>query len=68
MSDFLQRQAAAGRSTENEFPTNEKDLLEAVQLSKTDTSMLLWFILLLRLAVISDDLRVEVRNGTASSN
>ncbi|KAJ6259107.1 hypothetical protein Dda_6004 [Drechslerella dactyloides] len=63
ISDFLQRQKSEDES-DNEFPGTDKELLAAVRVQGANTSMVLWLILLLRLAEITKDPRSEVRNGS----
>ncbi|KAK6335574.1 hypothetical protein TWF696_002344 [Orbilia brochopaga] len=63
ISDFLQRQKSEDES-DHEFPSTDKELLAAVRTQGASTSMVLWLILLLRLAEITKDPRSEVRNGS----
>ncbi|KAK6363660.1 hypothetical protein TWF730_001081 [Orbilia blumenaviensis] len=63
ISDFLQRQKSDSES-EHDFPNTDKELLAAVRSQGSSTSMVLWLILLLRLAEITKDPRSEVRNGS----
>ncbi|KAK6356414.1 hypothetical protein TWF718_000774 [Orbilia javanica] len=63
ISDFLQRQRSENES-EHDFPNTDKELLAAVRTQGSSTSMVLWLILLLRLAEITKDPRSEVRNGS----
>ncbi|EPS40721.1 hypothetical protein H072_5374 [Dactylellina haptotyla CBS 200.50] len=63
ISDFLQRQKT-DKESEHDFPNTDKELLDAVRTQGSSTSMVLWLILLLRLAEITKDPRSEVRNGS----
>ncbi|KAK6531380.1 hypothetical protein TWF281_008187 [Arthrobotrys megalospora] len=63
ISDFLQRQKSENES-EHDFPNTDSELLAAVRSQGSSTSMVLWLILLLRLAEITKDPRSEVRNGS----
>ncbi|EWC48390.1 hypothetical protein DRE_02159 [Drechslerella stenobrocha 248] len=63
ISDFLQRQKSEDEE-EHGFPSTDKELLAAVKTQGSSTSMILWLILLLRLAEITKDPRSEVRNGS----
>ncbi|KAK6495314.1 hypothetical protein TWF481_003339 [Arthrobotrys musiformis] len=63
ISDFLQRQKS-DNGGEHDFPNTDKELLAAVRSQGSSTSMVLWLILLLRLAEITKDPRSEVRNGS----
>ncbi|KAF3201578.1 hypothetical protein TWF679_011320 [Orbilia oligospora] len=63
ISDFLQGQKSDNES-EHDFPNTDKELLAAVRSQGSSTSMVLWLILLLRLAEITKDPRSEVRNGS----
>ncbi|KAF3939505.1 hypothetical protein ABW19_dt0207543 [Dactylella cylindrospora] len=63
ISDFLQRQESNSVG-DHDFPNTDAELLDAVQSQGGSTSMVLWLILLLRLAEITKDTRSEVRNGS----